>query len=87
MKLFYLNDEKQDVIVKVMDQTWDYTYNSSNAKNLCTLKPAEGRMFDLVIPDGAILWIKKWSAVVMLSYVESSALPESDEQLPRSGAV
>ena len=87
MKLYYLNDEQKEVLVKVMDQTWDYTYTNDNTKNLYRLMPAEGRVFEIDIPVDSILWIKKWPGIVMLSYFALSALPQSDEQLPRSGAV
>lgn len=87
MKLYYFNDEKQHVTVKVMDLSYDYVNIDANSNNLCQLGPAEGRTFDLTIPDGSILWIKKWPGIVMLSYVFPSALPQSEEHLPRSGAV
>lgn len=87
MKVFYFNDERKEVTVRIQDATWDYTYQTDNSKNFHRLKAAEGREFDLVIPDGKVLWIKKWPDIVMLSYADPAALVQPDEQLPSSGAV
>lgn len=87
MKLFYLNDERKEITVKIQDATWDYTYQTDNAKNFHRLGPAEGRVFEVSIPIGCVLWIKKWPDILMISYCEPSALPLPDEQLPSSGAV
>lgn len=87
MKVFYLNDERTDVTVKVMDDTWDNTYQDDNAKNFCRLQPAEGRVFEIVCPEGSVLWVKKWPSMVMISYIDPAGLSQLDEHLPRSGAV
>jgi hypothetical protein len=87
MKLFYLNDERKEITVRIQDATWDYTYKTDNAKNFHRLGPAEMREFDVQIPDGKVLWIKKWPDIVMISYCDPSALAQPDEQLPSSGAV
>jgi hypothetical protein len=76
MKVFYFNDELKEIVVKVMDQTWDYTYTSNNAKSLHRLKPGEGRLFDLACPHGAILFVKKWEGIVLLSYADPLDLPQ-----------
>ena len=87
MRVFYLNDERQEITVKVMDDTWDDTYSSDNSQHYHRLKPGEGRMFELACPSNSITWIKKWPDMVMISYSDSFAQPRSEEQLPRSGAV
>lgn len=87
MKLFYLNDEQKEISVRVQDMTWDYTYATDNAKNFHRLKAGEGREFDVQMPAGATLWLKKWPGILMISYVEQLAPVQPDEQLPRSGAV
>jgi hypothetical protein len=87
MKVFYFNDEQKPVIVKVMDDTWDYTGKDDNKKNFHTLNAADHKVFDLVVPDGAILYIKKWPGIVMLSYILSRNLPPEDDMFPRSGAI
>lgn len=68
MKVFYFNDEKHTISVFI----------GGLGDNLVgELKPAEGRVFDVPVPDRAILWVKKWHNYVMLSWADEGAFEES----------
>jgi hypothetical protein len=88
MKVYYLNDERKPITVKIMDDTYDHTYTKSdNSHTYSKLEAQEGRTYDIICPEGSVLWVKKWPEMVMLSYCAPAALPQSEEQPPRSGAV
>lgn len=75
MKVYYMNDEQKDITVRIMDLTYDDTFTKSNNLNTYhRLKATEGRVFDLQVPEGSALYVKKWKDVVMLSYLEESVL-------------
>lgn len=73
-KMFYLNDEGYDILVRVMDSRYDPITCSGDVH--VTLKPCEGRLFELQIPEGHILYVKKWLHMVLLSHVAPSALAQ-----------
>ena len=76
MKLYYLNDERQEVVVRVMDTRWDPV--TFKGDTFTTLKACEGREFDIQVPEGAMLYIKKWPTMVMLSFY----YPQNTDQKP-----
>jgi len=80
MKVYYLNDEQKEMTVRVLDLTYDHTYTKSdNRETYHKLKPAEGKLFEVVIPEGSCLWVKKWPGMVMLSYYGGSALQQASQ--------
>ena len=76
IKLYYLNDEEKDMTVRVLDSRYD-RMSCDPVCEYATLKPAEGREFEIHMPDDAIVWVKKWKDLVLLSYQERSAQPQS----------
>lgn len=80
MKVYYLNDEQREVTVKILDATYD----AGNGTGITyhTLQSCEGRVFDVVVPEDAILYVKKWPSVVMISYICRADLPQSGQALP-----
>ena len=80
MKVYYLNDEQKEITLRILDATYDHTYTKSdNSNTYHRLRPAEGRVFEVILPEGTSLWIKKWPGMVMLSYVDDSALAQLDQ--------
>jgi hypothetical protein len=68
-QVFYLNDERKPITVKILDMAGD---------RFETLQPAEGKTYDIMLPDEpAILYVKKWPAMVMISYIATQHLPVS----------
>ena len=73
MDIYYFNDETRSVTVQ---------WQSNGGTFYDVLKPQEGRLFSLQVPEGAIPWIKKWDyAVVLLSYCMPENLPPSSRGL------
>lgn len=68
MKVYYLNDEKNPILVRILDLTYDPNGDNPDHGYYC-LNPAEGRSFDISMPDGSQIFIKKWPNMVMISYL------------------
>jgi hypothetical protein len=84
MKVYYMNDEQEDTIVRVMDDTYDHTFTkTNNNQSYQRLGAQEARVFEVVCPEGSVLYVKKWKGMVMLSYLAQSAL----ENLSQLGAI
>lgn len=65
MKIYYFNDDKVSVRVKVMGQ--DYIDES------VILQPAHGELFDFPAPEGSIPFVKHWYYnTVLISYIEGT---------------
>lgn len=79
VKLYYLNDEQKEMIVRVLDLRYDHFNGRGPADEFTTLKSCEGREFEVHMPDNAILYVKKWKSMVMLSYHEQIAQPQSSQ--------
>lgn len=74
MNIYYLNDEKREVTVRVLDTAYDPITGTGDS--FTKLAPCEGRMFTVHLPAGAIPYIKKWPALIMISYVYPADLPQ-----------
>lgn len=73
MDIYYMNDETREVTVQL---------NGSQGTFYEKLKPQEGRLFSLEVPDGAIPFIKKWDyPVIALSFCMPEDLPHSRQGL------
>jgi len=83
MQLYYLNDERKEIIVKVMDDTWDVS--GDNGKHYYRMAPAEGRVFDISCPPGSVLYVKKWPELVMLTYIDPAVLAQLAQRPQESG--
>jgi hypothetical protein len=79
MKVYYFNDQRKEITVKIHDSSFDP--DEDNSKHYHRLKSCEGRLFDLAIPVDSAIYIKSWPDMVMISYIETSALLQSVEQL------
>jgi hypothetical protein len=83
MKVYYMNDEQKEITLRILDANYDHT-GGDNSLTFHKMKPCEGRLFDVAIPEGGCLWVKKWPGMVMLSYLDQSGLAQvslRDEQL------
>ncbi len=66
MKIFYFNDDKVDVTVRVVDR--------EGTNTITTLSPLKTQMFEFYAPEGAIPYVKRWSNnIVLLSYISAPA--------------
>lgn len=79
MKVYYFNDETKDVLVRIMDSR--YNGVTCTGDIFVTLKPTTGQEFDVDLPANKVLFIKKWDHQVMISYSDSTTLPEQTQQL------
>lgn len=70
MKVYYFNDEQKPITVRIFDATYDPTFQTDNQRHYHKLEPAEGKMFDVELPEGTVPFIKKWVNMVMISYVD-----------------
>lgn len=77
MKLFYLNDERKNIQVRVLDDNYDPTTATGDTR--VTLQPAEGRVFDIRCPEGSAPYVKKWVDLVMISYISQAGLAQLEE--------
>jgi hypothetical protein len=74
MKVFYLNDERKPIKVRIMDARFDpVTFTGDSYHDL---GPAEGKLFEVVLPAGGAVWVKKWPNMVMISCVSLQALAD-----------
>jgi hypothetical protein len=83
VKMGYMNDEQKEMRVRILDLRYDPT--TATGDIFVTLKSCEYREFEVHIPDNAILYVKKWPYMVMISYSEQSTPLQSDqpEELPQ----
>lgn len=66
-KIFYLNDEPHPITVRMQDSYYDPATAKGDVFD--TLQAAEGKLYELDIPESSTLWVKKWQRVVMISYI------------------
>ena len=85
MKIFYMNDEQKDITVRILDDTFDSVTCAHNPDHYIKLSPAEGKVFELVVPEGAVPYIKKWKDLVMISYVAKSVADSLPLHQPQTG--
>ena len=71
MKIYYFNDEKEPVMIRLIGALPDCT------NTYVELQPMQGRTFEIVdAPEGSIPFVKRWSTrIVLLSYISE---PKSD---------
>jgi hypothetical protein len=70
MKIYYFNDQPNDVSVRIIDATFK---SGDSAKNHI-LKSKEGKVFDVIIPFDSAVFVKNWGGQVLLSYLDPAAL-------------
>jgi hypothetical protein len=77
MKIYYFNDKKEPVIVRVVHQDRPSEINPSGTLNInyYQLSPQEGKLFDVDAPDNTIPFLKTWDRQVLLSYIQEANLP------------
>jgi hypothetical protein len=75
MKVYYMNDEQKDITVRIIDLTFSHT-GGDNSHLYIRLQSCESRVFDLQVPEGAVLYVKKWKDAVLLSYIEAAGLAQ-----------
>lgn len=79
LKLYYLNDEKKAIVVRVLDDNYDHTTGTGD--KYATLAPASGQVFDIRCPEGSSPYVKKWTDLVMISYISPAGLAQLEERL------
>lgn len=65
MKIYYLNDTKETMVVRLLGPTgkeWENTY--------ITLSKGEGKIFEFEAPENHIPFVKTWGNVTLLSSVD-----------------
>jgi hypothetical protein len=76
MKCYYLNDTKLPVTIRTIGPAPDCHHTFTE------LQPQEGRLFDIIAPDRAVMFVKRWdNGITLLSYTMDSAIvdaPTSD---------
>ena len=77
MQIYYMNDENKDMLVRVMDSRYDPA--TATGDIYVKLKPSEGYLFDLHLPEGQVPWVKKWENMVLISGIDVAALPLSSQ--------
>lgn len=84
MKVYYMNDEQKPVLVTIKDDDFYTALNSGQnlSKWNVTLKSCEAKLFELACPSGAVPYIKKWPNVIMISYIDASALQQLQQAQP-----
>jgi hypothetical protein len=82
MKLYYLNDERREMTVRILDARYDPTTGQGDV--YVKLASCEGRLLDVQIPAGHVPYVKKWPNMVMISYIDPAVLTQSDEQPPQA---
>jgi len=62
MQVCYMNDEIVEVKVRIIKADGENEYT--------TLAPQEMRVFEVHVPEGSVLFVKKWSNnIVLLSHM------------------
>jgi hypothetical protein len=80
MLIYYMNDEPNPIQVRIMDARYDPCEGKGDF--YFTLNKAEGQTFEVLIPEGHTLYIKKWKGLVMLSTVSLSVAVNLGGVLP-----
>lgn len=73
MKLYYYNDERFPVAVKTNKlggEPWEW--------DVIILKQCEGRTFDIDLPEGKAIYVKKWPDVVMITTISEGVASDLD---------
>ena len=84
MKLVYMNDEKKQVKLRVLDSNYDSV--TCTGDRFYTLEPGEAIVLDLNVRAGSVPFIKKWPSMVMISDIDSAALPQLRHEPQCQGA-
>lgn len=77
MKVYYFNDERAPMRVRILDVNYDAA--TATGDSWATLAPASGQIFDVALPEGAALYVKKWPGMVMISYISQAGLAQFEE--------
>ena len=79
MKITYFNDERANVCVKIQGTAFNEAVFKGEPLDpfFHILFPAESGEYDLDMPEGSQLFIKKWPGIVMISYIDTSPQVES----------
>lgn len=80
MKVFYMNDEQKPITVRIQDARFDPATFTGDI--FTTLKSCEAKVFDVQIPEGCVLYMKKWPTTLMISYIDSTGLTQFDQVPP-----
>jgi len=76
MKVYYMNDEKETVLVQVNGQLRPSNVNPYGEPSVeyFSLQPQESRIFDIDAPEGSIPYVKRWeSRHVLLTYLSKES--------------
>jgi RNA polymerase subunit RPABC4/transcription elongation factor Spt4 len=80
-KIFYMNDEQKHVVVRVLDLRYDASIGKGDL--YVTLQSCEAQVFEVHLPVDHILYVKKWSGMVLISHVDPSVVAQRPESQRR----
>jgi hypothetical protein len=77
MKIYYLNDETDDLRVRVLHGILP---NGECDDEYFTLRPHEGRMFSVRAPEGAAPYMKRWDyRLILLTFLPAESIAQFEE--------
>lgn len=76
MQIYYMNDEKKEIVVQVNGQLKPSPRNTYGEPTIeyFKLQPTESKVFFVDAPEGSIPYVKKWENVVLLTYLPVDVL-------------
>ena len=79
MQIVYMNDEKKNITVRILDA--DYKPEGDNSHTYHVLRPCELKIFEINLPPNSAPYIKKWTDMVMITYIDLSVISQLQQQL------
>jgi hypothetical protein len=76
VKFAYMNDEQRKVGIRILDLHYDYA--TATGDTYTFLDSCEFRVFELQIPDDAIVYVKRWPSGLLISYFVETSHQQSD---------
>lgn len=75
LKVYYLNDEQKDTLIKIIHNfTFDPNQPHLEPKiEFFPLKSCQDGIFEIDAPEGSIPFVKKWPAMVLLTFLPLEA--------------
>ena len=84
-KFCYYNDEQKPIRVRILDQRYDAA--TATGDIYATVETCELRVFDVHMPEGHILYMKRWPNMLMISHIDPAALAQLQSRPPSEDAA
>jgi hypothetical protein len=75
MKMYYMNDTQQPVLIRIMDLRYDPATGGGDI--YVTLQPTESQLFDLVAPANHIPYLKNWGHMLLMTSVDPAVFAQT----------